>query len=179
VASRHAGCPVTQGRTLYPVFKMSNILSIIVKITTSASIFDLCQTELLIIHLTLGITYHRPITFLKRYTGLFDGKILNDRGLTFTNTANDQQVPRNRADLCYMGAHDGISWASRGDFVTLYPGRAHVVECAIHAINSPNMRAHDEHWSKYMPLLAMAELAGFEDRQMYEVGVSEEAVVHE
>jgi hypothetical protein len=158
---------------------MSSHPSIAVQITASSTIFDLYQTEPLTIRLNLTLRHTRPITFLKRYTGLFDGKILHEGGLTFTNTTTGQQAPRNRIDLCYMGARDGISWAARNDYVTLYPGRDHVIEHAIHPMNGPSMRASTAHRSKYMPLLALAGLVGFEDKQTYNIGINDVAVVNE
>jgi hypothetical protein len=158
---------------------MSGHPSIAVKITASAPTFNLYQSEPLTIRLTLNLAHRRPITFLKRYTGLFDGKIFHEGGLTFTNTATGQYATRNRIDLCYMGACDCISWAIRSDYITLYPGRDHVIEHAIHPMNSPNKRANTERWSKHMPLLALAGLAGFENGQTYKIGVSDEAVVNE
>jgi hypothetical protein len=159
---------------------MSNHPTIAVKITTSSSTFDLYQTEPLTIRLALKLTHHRPITFLKRYTGLFDGKIFHNGGLTFTNTATGQEASRNRIDICCMGARDGISWATRSGYVTLYPGQAHIIKHDIDPMNSPSMRASREHWSsRSISLLELTGLASFEDAQTYEVGVSEEAVVHE
>jgi hypothetical protein len=158
---------------------MSSPPTIAVKITTSSSTFDLYQTKPLTVRLALTLTHHRPITFPKRYTGLFDGKILHKGGLTFTNTATGQEASRNRIDICYMGASDGVFWATRSGYVTLYPSKAHIIECDIDPMNSPNMRASREHWKcRYIPLLDMVGIASFEDAQTYEVGVSEEAVVH-
>jgi hypothetical protein len=158
---------------------MSTHPTIAVKITTSSSTFDLYHTESLTISLALTLTHRRPITFLKRYTGLFDGKIFHTGGLTFTNTATGHESSRNRIDICYMGARDGISWATKSGYITLYPGQAHTIERDIDPMNSPNKRAAREHWrSRYISFLDMSGLASFEYAQTYEVGVSEEAVVH-
>jgi hypothetical protein len=157
---------------------MSSHPAIAVKITTSVPVFDIYQIKPLTIRIAFTLTYNRPITLLKRYTGLFDGKILHKGGLTFTNTATGQQVSRNTSDICYMGAREGIFWTTRSEYVTLYPGKAHIIQRDIYPMNSPNMRAHKEGW-KSISLLEKAGLAGFGDAQTYEVGVSEKAVVHE
>jgi hypothetical protein len=159
--------------------KMSSPPTIAVKITTSSSTFDLYQTVPLTIRLALTLTHNRPITFLKQYTGLFDGKIFHRGGLTFTNTTTGQEASRNTIDICYFSAHEVISWATKSGYVTLYPGQAHIIERHIDPMNSPNLRASRERWgSRYISILGMSGLASFENAQTYEVGISEEAVVH-
>jgi hypothetical protein len=83
----------------------------------------------------------------------------------------DRFVLHGRMRLHLVGHKERLHYA--------IPGRDHVIEHAIHPMNSPNKRANTERWSKHMPLLALAGLAGFENGQTYKIGVSDEAVVNE
>ncbi|CAG5158524.1 uncharacterized protein ALTATR162_LOCUS5123 [Alternaria atra] len=107
---------------------MTILPTIDVAITVSPGVFDIDGSTNLNISLSLTLRHDKPITLYKRYTSLFDGKILRASGFTFTDIDTGQQMPRNRRDMYYLDSEGEISWATRRGYVTLYPGERHVLE---------------------------------------------------
>ncbi|KAI4658265.1 uncharacterized protein J4E79_007247 [Alternaria viburni] len=73
---------------------MTSSPAIDVAITSSPDVFDIDGHTDLSIRLSLTLRHDKPITLYKRDTSLFDGKILHDGGLTFTDVETGQLVPR-------------------------------------------------------------------------------------
>ncbi|KAF1844986.1 uncharacterized protein K460DRAFT_365903 [Cucurbitaria berberidis CBS 394.84] len=157
--------------------------SIVVRLSTSSLVFDLSQPTPFTITLGLTLDYTAPITFRKIYTGLFDGKLLHEGGLTFTNAATGQHLPRNTIDICYRSDHEhcGPTWATRSDYVTLYPGREYVIERTINPVKVKFLSAgiNGEKGDTRHEGLKWYGLWGFEDKARYQIGVSDAAVVKE
>ncbi|CAO2655493.1 Nn.00g042960.m01.CDS01 [Neocucurbitaria sp. VM-36] len=156
---------------------------IVVHITTSSSVFDLSQPATFKIALSLTLKHASPITFVTRYTSLFDGKLLHQGGLTFTNRATGQQVLRNTLDICYLldSGDRGPSWTTRSEYVTLYPDREHIINVMISPVKRKSPRP-DNHFKKNGVPCESPKwfgLWGFENKQTYEIGISEVAAVKE
>jgi hypothetical protein len=144
-----------------------------VSIAASPAVFDIDGFSHLKIRLSLTLRHDRPITLHKRNTSLFDRKIIHDPGLTFTDIETGQQVPRNTIDICYFDNEGEISWATRRGYVTLYPGREHIVEKGF----APWGATEGEKKSSAASHLRWIRFAGFKDGQTYRIGISDEAVV--
>lgn len=160
-----------------------------VTIKTSSAEFDLSQPTPFAITLGLTLEWLCPVTLNKRYSGLFDGKILHQGGLTFTDVATGRQVPRDTIDMCYGDdSGQGISWANRNDYMTLYPGREHIIERYIGPINRPPALATQNRKNKAFgmkgdddaqPTFGWHALRGFENDQTYRIDVSNEAYIED
>jgi len=128
------------------------------------------------------------VTFIRRYNGLFDGKILYQGGLTFTNIATAKQVPRNAINICYMDdTGQGLAWATRHEYITLYPGKEHIIERSINPMHNRRKTADEANPEKIISDDSDAPTAnikwygvgGFEDGQTYRIGISEDATISE
>jgi hypothetical protein len=161
---------------------MTTSPSITVKITASSPVFDLSRATPFTITLALCNQHTTSITFLKWYAGLFDGKLLWEGGLVFTNVITNKRVSRATIDICRFGSNsDGIPIsATASEYVTLFPGEEHIIKTTF----TPKQgKAGDGTETvengPLPPGMAWFGVAGFEDSNVYEVGVSEEAVVKE
>ncbi|KAF2652740.1 NAD(P)-binding protein [Lophiostoma macrostomum CBS 122681] len=164
-----------------------------VSITTSTPTLDLSKHDPFIITITLTLHASHPITFNERLAYLFDGNLLCDDGIVFTNTATQEQVSRDRIQVCYdSDAHETPTEGKEGtqEFITLVPGEPHVIE-------AKTIRPHAWHvWPKHvndMKGMTQEEIAekkkamgvvwswygieGLEDGQEYELGIAEDAAV--
>jgi hypothetical protein len=163
-------------------------LSIAVRITTSSPVFDLSQQTPFTISLALTLTHIYPITFDPRFTTLFNGNLLYNDGLTFTSTATGELVPRNTRDICYMSSSDEDTTPSeqtKNNFITLHPGKEHVLHATLQPFLSHSM-FHTQGLTAQEIAEKQAELpktwkwrnvAGMQDGEVYQVGVSEHAGV--
>ena len=154
---------------------MASLPAIDVVITASPAVFDIDGSTELSFRLNLTLRHDRPITLYKRETSLFDGKILHAQGLTFTDTKTGQHVPCNTINICYFESEGGISWATRCNYVTLYPGQTHVIETRIIPWDADGREktssTNDTSW------LRTIRFAGFKDGHTYRVGIANDAVV--
>jgi hypothetical protein len=64
---------------------MTSLPTIDIAITISPGVFGIDGSTNLNIRLSLTLRHDKPIILYKRYTSLFDGKILRASGLTFTD----------------------------------------------------------------------------------------------
>jgi hypothetical protein len=164
--------------------------SIAVRITTSSLILDLSQQTPFTISLTFTLNHTHPITFAARLATLFDGNLLRAGGLTFTNTATGEPVQRNSRNLHYesLSSNDNDEDATPSEqtkdrFVTLHPGQEHILHATLQPILSnpifptqgltsqeivAKQEALPKTWKWY-------NVAGMQDREVYEVGISEGA----
>jgi hypothetical protein len=163
-------------------------LSISVRATTSSSILDLAQQTPFTISLTLTLDHTHPITFDPRSTTLFNGNILYDEGLTFTNTATGELVPRNTRNVCHMDTGDDVTMPSeqaKSNFVTLHPGKEHMLHATLRPVLSHGMfstqglTAHEiaQKQSEQRKTWKWPNVSGMQDGQMYQVEVSNGAGV--
>jgi hypothetical protein len=163
-------------------------LSIAVRTTVSSPILDLAQQNPFTISLALTLSHTYPITFDPRFTTLFDGNLLYNDGLTFKNIATGELVQRNTRDVCYMSSSDADTTPSeqtKNSFVTLHPGKEHV----LHATLQPVLR-HSMFPMRGLTAQEIAEkqaqlpktwkwpnVAAMQDGEVYQVEVSEYAGV--
>jgi hypothetical protein len=161
---------------------MAPHLSITVRITTSSSIFDLAQQKPFSISLVPILDHTHPITFDPLVTPVFNGNILYKNGLTFTNIATGELVPRNTRNLCNTSSFSDHTMPFEeimNSSVTLHPGREHVLHAALQPILS-----HDIFSTQGLTCQDIADkqtdlpkawkwpnVAGMQDRQVYQVGV--------
>jgi hypothetical protein len=151
---------------------MASPPAIDVAVAASPAVFDIDGPTDLNIHLSLTLNHDRPITLSRVYASLFDGKILHHPGLTFTNVETGQCVPRNRLDICYF-ASTRLSWTTRRSYVTLYPGKQHV----IHTSFAPRRAGRRDGKHPAAWFVESLRFDGFKDGQTYHIGISEEALV--
>jgi hypothetical protein len=165
-------------------------LSIAVRITTSSPILDLSQQTPFTISLALSLNHTRPITFNPRYSPLFNGNLLYHDGLRFTNTATGAVVRRNTRNVCDMGSSSDDddtmpSEQTKNNFVTLHPGKDHVLHATVQPIltnsmfNTQGLTAQ-EIASKQAELpktWKWPNVGGLQDGGVYQVDVSEGAAV--
>jgi hypothetical protein len=147
-------------------------LSISVRATTTSSILDLAQQTPFTISLTLTLDHTHPITFDPRSKTLFNGNILYDEGLTFTNTATggDVTMPSEQA---------------KSNFVTLHPGKEHMLHATLRPVLSHGMfstqglTAHEivQKQSEQRKTWKWPNVSGMQDGEMYQVKVSNGAGV--
>ena len=154
---------------------MAGLPTIDVVITASPAVFDIDGSTELSIRLNLTLRHDRPITLYKRETRLFDGKILHAQGLTFTDTKTGQHVPRNTINICYFESEGGISWATRCNYVTLYPGQTHVIETRIIPWDADGREKTSS--TNDTSCLRWIRFAGFKDGHTYRIGIANDAVV--
>jgi hypothetical protein len=153
---------------------MDRLPFIAVRITTSSPILDLSKQEPFTINLARTLDYIQPITFDKRFRGLFDGKLLNQSGLTFRRLTG-KCVPRGSKNICYMSScKDGTpSEESKGSFVTLFPGNEHVIEATLKPIlsnaqvekNSSTSKGEQPFSLELWKLWKWPHVGGLEDRE--------------
>jgi hypothetical protein len=163
-------------------------LSISVRATTTSSILDLAQQTPFTISLTLTLDHTHPITFDPRSITLFNGNILYDEGLTFTNTATGELVPRNTRNVCHMNTGDDVTMPSEqaeSNFVTLHPGKEHMLHATLRQVLSHGMfstqglTAHEivQKQSEQRKTWKWPNVSGMQDGEMYQVKVSNGAGV--
>jgi len=151
---------------------MASSPAIDVIITSSPDVFDIDGHTDLSIRLSLTLRHDKPITLYKRETSLFDGKILHDGGLTFTDVETGQRVPRSTLNICYFSS-ESFSWATRSQYVTLHPGKQHVIHTGFTPLSTSGREKTDpgESWVRSL------KFAGFKDGQTCRMGISENAFV--
>ncbi|OWY46786.1 hypothetical protein AA0119_g9230 [Alternaria tenuissima] len=154
---------------------MASLPAIDVVITASPAVFDIDGSTELSIWLNLTLRHDRPITLYKRETSLFNGKILHAQGLTFNDTKTGQHVPRNTIDICTFQSEGGISWATRCNYITLYPGQTHVIETRIVPWNADGREKTSS--TNDTSYLRWIRFAGFKDGHTYRIGIANDAVV--
>jgi hypothetical protein len=159
-------------------------LSIAVRTTVSSPILDLTQKTPFTISLALTLNHTYPITFDPRFTTLFNGNLLYNDGLTFTNIATDKLVPRNTRDICYMSSSSSDttpSKQSKNSFVTLQPGKEHVLHATLQPILHHSMfptqgltaQEFSEKQAELPKTWKWPNVATMQDGEVYQVGVSE------
>ncbi|KAF9874752.1 hypothetical protein CkaCkLH20_07889 [Colletotrichum karsti] len=157
------------------------------RISASSDKLDITPTAGTPLTLTIEHTLNHPhpITFLPPLgSGLFaKSGIFRDEGLTFTDTASGERVPRGRIHICTMGSEpeQPFSKKTQDRWVTLYPGTPHRVEATFetvfkHPLWLPNGTdttppAYGSQPKRFMWL----HVGGLEDGKTYRVGVSEGA----
>jgi hypothetical protein len=167
-------------------------LSIAVRTTTSSPVFDLTQPTPFTISLSLTLNHTHPITFDLRSTTLFNGNLLGADGLTFTNTTTGELVGRNSRIVCYMGSSSSDdddntmpSEQTKNNFVTLYPGKEHVLNATLEPILS-----HDSFSTQGLTVQEIFQkqakqpkkwkwynVGGMQGGEAYEVGIKADAGV--
>ncbi|PVI03126.1 hypothetical protein DM02DRAFT_626170 [Periconia macrospinosa] len=156
--------------------------SIEVRITTSSDVLDLSQQTPFEITVTLLLRHSPSISFDPTCAYLFNGKLLYQDGLTFTNTATGDVLRRNSRDICYMNSSDNNS---RDHYVTLKPGQPHQLYASFQPIaSSPlfptkdlsakEIRRKQEELPKTWKWW---NVGGMRNGEEYEIGASETAEV--
>jgi hypothetical protein len=154
---------------------------------TSSPVLDLSKQRPFTITVTLVLNYKHPITFDTRFAGLFNGRLMHKGGLQFTDVASGEAMPQNERHVQYESSNgDGTpSPTTKDQFTTLYPGEETTLELtltpflAAPLFNTDGLTldqivekrdALGKTWKWY-------NVSGFEDSGVYEIGVSENAVV--
>jgi hypothetical protein len=109
-----------------------------------------------------------PITFRKSDSSLFNGDLLHENGLTFTNLSSGELAKRGCINVCTFGLDAYLTYKTLGSYKTLYPGREEVVEGTIGPMDSDFVaKFMPDHEGRWWP---MAQ--GLERGCRYEVGIS-------
>lgn len=159
-------------------------------ISTSAPILDLSSQKPLKIQIRLTLQNDNPITFQNSQSGLFDGRLLFQGGLTFIDVSDNTEVSRNHLHLCRLeGEAETLTESTADEFTTLFPGQPHEIETQFNFITVPSDGPQSwpgmtaEEWldkKEAMPsndVQKWPNTHGFQDGRTYEIQVSSEAAI--
>ncbi|KAH6956534.1 hypothetical protein DER45DRAFT_539315 [Fusarium avenaceum] len=80
------------------------------------------------ITIELILHHHSGVTFRTNEIPLFNGKVMNEGGLTFTDTATGIETPRNTIFFCGPSPEGPLRVAIEHSFTSLRPGETHTIE---------------------------------------------------
>lgn len=95
---------------------------------TSPPIFDMGLDDPFSITAELILHHHSSITFRTNEIPIFNGKVMNEGGLTFTDTAAGIETPRNTIFFCGPSPEGPLRVAIEDSFTSLRPGVKHIIE---------------------------------------------------
>lgn len=161
--------------------------SIDVRISTSSPVLDLEALEPWSLEVTLILCHKSPITFYQEGAGLFDGRLLDEGGVTFTNLRTRQKALCGEVFVCNFGPFGGpLSRRNKHVFHTLYPGKGHTITKTIALVfwvpkikKEPGMtsQAHVDKQNSLPEVWRWPNVSSLKDGQTYELGISTEARV--
>ncbi|KAL2208651.1 hypothetical protein CC79DRAFT_1366859 [Sarocladium strictum] len=142
--------------------------SVELSISTQPSTLNFEGDEPMTISVSLTLKHTMPITFRESDSSLFNGDLLHENGLTFTNLSTGELAKRGTINVCTFGLDANLTYETLGSYKTLYPGREEVVEGTIGPMDSDFVaKFMPDHEGRWWP---MAQ--GLESGSRYEVGIS-------
>ncbi|KAI6775231.1 hypothetical protein HG530_001989 [Fusarium avenaceum] len=94
----------------------------------SPPVFDMELDDPFTITIELILHHHSGVTFRTNEIPLFNGKVMNEGGLTFTNTATGIESPRNTIFFCGPGPEGPLRVAIENSFTSLRPGEKLIIK---------------------------------------------------
>lgn len=101
----------------------------------SPPIFDMESDDPFSIAIELILHHHSGVTFRTNEIPLFNGKVMNKGGLTFTDTLIGIETPRNTSFFCGPGSEGPLRVAIEESFTSLRPREKHTIEGSMHRMN--------------------------------------------
>ncbi|SPJ79152.1 uncharacterized protein FTOL_07543 [Fusarium torulosum] len=101
----------------------------------SPPIFDRESDDPFSIAIELIPHHHSGVTFRTNEILLFNGKVMNKGGLTFTDTFTGIETPRNAIFFCGPGSEGPLRVTIEESFTSLRPREKHTIEGGIHRMN--------------------------------------------
>ncbi|KAH9227059.1 hypothetical protein K456DRAFT_1730345 [Colletotrichum gloeosporioides 23] len=154
-----------------------------VRITASSNQLNMTDGIPLTFFIELTLHHSQPITFESRGGGIFHGStVFRDTGLTFRDTSSGQLVPRSWICILYESDDGKITEKNKGGWITLYPGKPHVLELKLEGVLGPQMwpppqwTGETEEECRNRPhIVTWPNVSQFKDGKTYEVGISDGA----
>jgi hypothetical protein len=101
----------------------------------SPPVFDVESDDPFNITIELILHHHSGVTFRTNEIPLFNGKVMNKGGLTFTDVLTGIETPRNTIFFCGPGPEGPLRVAIEESFTSLRLGEKHTIEGSIHRMN--------------------------------------------
>jgi hypothetical protein len=101
----------------------------------SSPVFDMESDDPFNITIELILHHHSGVTFRINEIPLFNGKVMNKGGLTFTDTVTGIETPRNTIFFCGPGPEGPLRVAIENGFTSLHPGEKHTIEGSMHRMD--------------------------------------------
>ncbi|KAM0430789.1 hypothetical protein ACHAQK_010396 [Fusarium lateritium] len=151
---------------------------------TSPTLFDTESDDPFNITIDLILHHDSSITFRTNEIPLFNGKIMNKGGLTFTDTATGIEIPRNTIFICGPGPEGPLRVAIEESYTSLRPEEKHTIKGSMHRMylsfdSGPNVTPEEIKaiMKKRPKVWDWSHAENLQEERTYRIGIDQDNVI--